>query len=128
MKLVFVYSGSTTVQGGTPGSSINLQATLQALQAQTQVQNQAATTTPAAGTAATATTPPAAATGTTVITKPGQPPTVVVKAGTPMSPPGTVPQVRLSSPTGMRKGVVQVTKPSPDLLVRKHSHGFYLVT
>ncbi|XP_072022226.1 nucleosome-remodeling factor subunit BPTF-like isoform X2 [Amphiura filiformis] len=101
-----------TIQGGTTGTSINLQATLQALQAQAQGQNQAATT-PAA-TAGAKTTFAAATPAATVIPKPVISPTVVVKTGPLVSP--SAPQVRMSSPPGVKRGVVQVTKPSPDLL------------
>lgn len=72
------------------------------------------------GAAATITTPvqPAAvstagaATVSTII-KPSVTQTVVVKAGTALSPPGMAPQVRMHTPGG-RRGFVQVTKPSPD--------------
>ena len=122
--------GATGVQAGTSTTTptANLQATLQALQAQSQV-----VTANQPGAAATITTPakPAAAAGAaaagaatvSTITKPPVTQTVVVKAGTALSPPGMAPQVRMHTPGGRR--MLQVTKPSPDPNVSKVVLSFF---
>ena len=110
-------SGTSGVQAGTStgAAPINLQATLQALQAQ------AAGTTPnvtqaAAVGGATATNPVATA-AATVVPKPvvGKP-AVIVASGTSVISPMTSPQGAAAvTPT---RGRVQITTPSPDLQVK----------